>query len=176
MALITCPECNELVSEFAAQCPKCAAPIAKMTGHTPTGVDRVKSTTNGCLSLVVLLVLIVVAIPFFRGCALSSVSPKMSAVETNDPPAAVATDNASAKQAAVQKFSGLPSVREANWVRPTEFWVLVDDNGKSWDAVADQACVWIRAKGFSGRFSVSIMDASAALNKRTKQLAHAGCS
>jgi len=37
MALINCPECETEVSERAAQCPKCAHPIAKTDEGEPSG-------------------------------------------------------------------------------------------------------------------------------------------
>ena len=38
MALINCPECEKQVSNIAATCPNCGAPIAEATGSKAAGV------------------------------------------------------------------------------------------------------------------------------------------
>ncbi len=38
MALISCPECNNQVSNTAAACPQCGAPIAEAMGSKAAGV------------------------------------------------------------------------------------------------------------------------------------------
>jgi hypothetical protein len=134
----------------------------------------------GCITVCIAAVLVLWAIGSVSKCQRDSTRSKaddyIAASAMPEPVAPTSSgSNATARQAAVGKFTGLPAVKEASWVRDDEFWVLVEDNGKSWDAVADQACAWIRSQGYSGAFSVSVLDASAAANKRAKQLAHAGC-
>jgi uncharacterized membrane protein YvbJ len=43
MALITCPECNSEISNRAASCPKCGAPIASIS-ETPRKGDYIPYT------------------------------------------------------------------------------------------------------------------------------------
>lgn len=130
---------------------------------------------SGCGWLIASMMIIIAALVFFTKPNKSRDSKDEFASSAPAVARASSPANDAARTAAIAKFSGMPAIREAAWVRADEFVLLAEDNGKSWEPVADAACVWIRRQGYAGSFSVNIIEAHAALNKRTKQLAHARC-
>lgn len=68
MALIVCPECKDTVSEFAATCPKCAAPIARMTGNAgPVKKPRNPWMIIGWIVLLIILLPLATCTLLFGG-------------------------------------------------------------------------------------------------------------
>ena len=47
MALIQCPECNQNVSDTAAQCPHCGAPVAVLRGNNSASTPAVTIELTG---------------------------------------------------------------------------------------------------------------------------------
>lgn len=90
-------------------------------------------------------------------------------------PSAESVHNQMVRQAAVQKFVGMPLIRHTEWVG-SEFVVAAHDNGKSWQPVADATCAWLRGQSYIGSVSVVVLEAAALSNKRWDQLAYARCN
>jgi hypothetical protein len=53
MALITCPECKNLISDQASSCPQCGAPVDIQTKN-----EQNKSKKNGCINAIAIFALI----------------------------------------------------------------------------------------------------------------------
>lgn len=83
--------------------------------------------------------------------------------------------NAAVRAAAIEQFRSAEPLMIGAWPHKDEFWITVADTRRNWQPAADGACVWIRGQGMQGRFSVSVVEMSAVLNKRIEQLAHANC-
>ena len=64
MPLLTCPDCNNLVSDLAPACPKCGRPMKAATPPAaqpaPTAAKRVSTGTwiSGVLLIILVLVLV----------------------------------------------------------------------------------------------------------------------
>ena len=90
-------------------------------------------------------------------------------------PAAVTTPaNDAVHAAALQKFGAMAPIVHAEWVG-SDLWLAVNDNGRPWDAVANQTCAWLRGQGLQGAANVWVVEAAALANRRVQRLASAPC-
>ncbi|MHC9014029.1 hypothetical protein [Stenotrophomonas bentonitica] len=79
------------------------------------------------------------------------------------------------QQEAIIKMRGTGIVRHAEWL-DDQLLLAVEDSGKTWEAIGDQTCSWLRYRGYTRPARVSFLEASALRNKRWKQLASVRCS
>lgn len=162
MALMPCVECGREISDKAAACPHCGAPV----GVVETA--RESRAPWGCGTL--LMGLVAFAVLAWGVSAIVGDNKPRRAVDTPSE-GAVPED---VRAATIQKFNGAPAVRHTEWL-DGDFVIAVGDNGKSWQPVADGACAWIRSQGAPAGFAVVVLEAGALSNKRWEQLARARC-
>lgn len=172
MALIACSECGREVSDKAAACPQCGAPIAAPV-PPPAPVEHEQRPPRKPMGCGTLLAIVAVVFILMYAC-----SPKRDpghgvAPSTRAPARAVVS--AGVQQAAIEQFKGMPGIRHAEWL-DGDFIIAARENGSSWQSVADAACVWIRRQGAPSGFAVVVLEASALQNKRWEQLARARCN
>ena len=83
--------------------------------------------------------------------------------------------DAEIQREAITKMRSTGIVRHAEWL-DDQLLLAVDEGGKTWEAVGDQTCSWLRYRGYDRPVRVSFLEASALRNKRWKQLASVRCS
>lgn len=74
MALINCQECNKQVSDKAASCPHCGAPInskvSNRSERVKTSEDNALTRNRGCGDIIIfgpLLLILIIVLLFFLG-------------------------------------------------------------------------------------------------------------
>lgn len=171
MALVTCRECGRQVSDQAAACPGCGAPVSVVRGPL---APVTRKEASGCFNVIAVVGLVALLALVFKAC--SDVDSTVGS-GSSDSATQVAIDPAQQqlRESVEADYKAMPLVLDADWVRPTEFTLVMHDTGKDWQALADKTCSALRARGITGSFSVDIIEAEAARNRRMKQLGHARC-
>ena len=72
MALITCEECGDKVSDKASSCPHCGVPLRP----SPVKVVREKKKRNGGFAWLVIIIVAIIVLPLFFNMDGGSPKPK----------------------------------------------------------------------------------------------------
>lgn len=163
MALMQCPDCHKEVSDQAPACPHCGRPLAGTFEKKP-------AKHYGCGTLIVGLVTLFAVATCWNATRDEPAAPVTRASHASDRP-----ENAEIVRASKTELRQLTAIRNVEWV-DGDMTIAVEDNGGSWDSVADSTCTWLRSRGFKGDVAVSVLDATALRNKRWKQLARQRCN
>ena len=167
MALIACGECGREISDKAAACPHCGAPMKAPVAPAAPGPHR----NFGCGTLL----LVGVAVLMLYACWPASRPPGDGVDNLPPPHAPKAQVSAELQRETLERFKDMPGVRHSEWL-DGDFIIAAIDNGKTWQPVAESTCAWIRRRGAPEGFAVVVLEAGALQNKRWNQLARARCN